>query len=262
MREIQDMTLNVARGLEGLERRLSERSERFAQEFGVLKTPEEAFGIRLTAVPVGDEIGFDRVFRRHQVVEGLEEPWRLIARRKGDSQRTLRANRSIPTQWRPILRGARADVYFNTSSTDRMHDTYREIHCDGLIELGDLSCPEEIRGTTGLYLSPIWLFELLANLIAQADRLRRQAGAPVAEYAIEVEINVRRRPVIVSPDVNSSLSGRLLPRSKKFPRYLLGDAEGVPRLLELFRRDFWNYLGKDFGDEEGSLTIQDWPSQD
>ena len=51
MREIQDMTLNVARGLERLERRLSERAERFSQEFDRLETPEDALGIRLTAAP-------------------------------------------------------------------------------------------------------------------------------------------------------------------------------------------------------------------
>ena len=37
MREIQDLTLNISRGLERLERRLSERSERFHQEFDRLK---------------------------------------------------------------------------------------------------------------------------------------------------------------------------------------------------------------------------------
>ena len=47
MREIQDMTLNVARGLELLEKRLSARSERFEEEFRRLETPENAFGIRL-----------------------------------------------------------------------------------------------------------------------------------------------------------------------------------------------------------------------
>ena len=58
MREIQDMTLNVSRGLERLDRRLSERSERFSREFGrlLLMAPETAFGIRLTSAPVGDEI--------------------------------------------------------------------------------------------------------------------------------------------------------------------------------------------------------------
>ena len=63
MREIQDMTLNVSRGLERLGRQLSERSDRFRQEFECLKPPENAGGIRLTAAPVGDEIRIDRVFR-------------------------------------------------------------------------------------------------------------------------------------------------------------------------------------------------------
>ena len=42
MREIQDMTLNVSRGLERLEKRLSERSKCFLKEFDRLETPEEA----------------------------------------------------------------------------------------------------------------------------------------------------------------------------------------------------------------------------
>ena len=44
MREIQDMTLNVSRGLERLERQLSERSDRFRQEFKRLRTPEKCMG--------------------------------------------------------------------------------------------------------------------------------------------------------------------------------------------------------------------------
>ena len=47
MREIQDMTLNVSRGLERLDKRLSERSKRFKKEFDRLVPHRNAFGIRL-----------------------------------------------------------------------------------------------------------------------------------------------------------------------------------------------------------------------
>ena len=69
MREIQDMTLNVLRGLERLDKRLSERSGRFPEEYKRLETPEDAFRIRVTAAPVGDAIRFDRVFGQGSIIK-------------------------------------------------------------------------------------------------------------------------------------------------------------------------------------------------
>lgn len=56
MREIQDMTLNLSRGLERLEQRLLERSELFKAEFSNLDSPDNAFGLRITATPVRSKI--------------------------------------------------------------------------------------------------------------------------------------------------------------------------------------------------------------
>ena len=86
MREIQDMTLNVARGLERLERRLvGTRSERFfARSLKRLEdSRSDAFGIRLTAVPVSGQKWFDRVFRQRRIAQELVEPWHRILREKG-----------------------------------------------------------------------------------------------------------------------------------------------------------------------------------
>ena len=88
MREIQDMTLNVSRGIEWLERQLLERAKRFRQEFEGLETPKDAWGIRLTAGPVGDEIRIDRVFRQGGVAEEFKEwpgsisTWSIEAHRR------------------------------------------------------------------------------------------------------------------------------------------------------------------------------------
>ena len=78
MREIQDMTLNISRGLERLDKRLSERSERFGEEFNRLTSPEDAFGFRMTAAPVGDEIRFDRVFHQRKIIEKYNVPWHAV----------------------------------------------------------------------------------------------------------------------------------------------------------------------------------------
>lgn len=263
MREIQDMTLNVSRGLERLERRLIERSERFAQEFGVLETPEEAFGIRLTAVPVGEEIRFERVFRRHQPVEGLEEPWHRVCRHIGEERQIQAPFIEAPHNWRPLLRAARAESrYIRDIKRDR-YNCYREIHCDGLIELGFVLDSQVFPERAGVYVPPNQLFVLFANLTAQAHRVRGQAGAPMAEYAIEVETYVRGRDArLMSPTEHylpANISGL---GATKFPRYPMGNRDEIARLLNLFYRDFWNNLGTDIGDESGELVIEGWPSGD
>ena len=253
MRQIQDLTLNISRGLERLERRLSERSERFQHEFERIHEPEKSFGIRATAMPVGDEIRFDRVFRHRRIIEDLSEPWR-----------TLQINPQIhnfhdlePTHWRPILRGARAEYYNQETLTHKLTEhIYREIHCDGLIELGYLSGITE----QDLSVFPDTPLVLFINLITQAHRMRNQASVPMAEYAIDIEIHVRGIPATVSWSHRHGPLGELAPSTIKFPHYSLGDPNEGNYLLNLFYRDFWNSFGKDIGPEENELEILDWTS--
>ncbi|MYB55660.1 MAG: ATP-binding protein [Gemmatimonadetes bacterium] len=260
MRQIQDLTLNISRGLERLEKRLSERSERFQQEFERIHEPEKSFGIRATAMPVGDEIRFDRIFRHRQIIENLCEPWRSVLQRK-DGTRIYDSIDTEPTHWRPILRGARAEYFSEENHPQKVSEQiYREIHCDGLIELGHLSGTYTHQERQILSLSPAYPLVLFANLIAQAHRVRNQAGVPMAEYAVEVEIHVRGVPAIVPWNKYRISSGKLAPGMITFPHYSLGDSDEGNDLLNLFYRDFLNSFGKDIGPEENELEIPDWTS--
>jgi hypothetical protein len=61
MREIQDLTLQVERGLAGIERQFQEQRERFARRFAVYRGRNmHAIGLRATLVPV-TPIYLDRV---------------------------------------------------------------------------------------------------------------------------------------------------------------------------------------------------------
>ena len=277
MREIQDMTLNVSRGLERLERRLSARTELFQREFDRLKNPEIAYGLRFTALPVGEEVRFDRVFREGRLVKDLEEPWHNVRNESATRQLDDHTNYSHirVSPWQPKLRAARQDWYHgddNGPYVNQSVNIYREIHCDGLIELGVVSAFERSDDTNKLLLSPDWLIVFLGNLAIWADRIRNQARAPTAEYALDVEIQAIGRPVMVltgnagpswKPSSSPSLvqtSGTLQPGSIKFPRYSLDDFNEIPALLESFNSDFWNSIGLDIGNAERILAIQDWPS--
>ena len=74
MREIQDMTLNVSRGMERIDKRLEERSERFQRELDRLQTPDDSYGLRLIALPIGEEIRFHRVCDQQGILRHLSTP--------------------------------------------------------------------------------------------------------------------------------------------------------------------------------------------
>lgn len=270
MREIQDMTLNVARGLERLDKRFSERSKRFCEEFGYLKTPDKAFGIRITAMPVGDEIHIAPVFRRGATAEEFREPLRTVSLREGgENPSTLNGEgiiRSYPFS-RPLLRAAREELDSSSLEMKHSYSSYRELHCDGLIETGFVSCGRNPRPLTvseqegDLYLSPKLYIFMFANMLVWANRIRAQAQAPAAEYAFEAEIHAIG--ISASPRVSSfrrGLPGAVLqPGSVKFPRYPLGAGgpDEISQLLALFWRDFWNSLGTDVDSEKLVFTIED-----
>ena len=111
MWEIQDMTLNVSRGMEHFEKRLSARSVRFQNEFNRLESLDSVFGLRFTALPVGEDVQLDRMYHQGGLIEGIKSPWSKVTLKDRRGTRTLdHAMRELPPHyWRPILRGARAE---------------------------------------------------------------------------------------------------------------------------------------------------------
>ena len=250
MREIQDMTLNMSRGLERLEKRLSERSERFPEEFGRLERHENVVGIRLTAVPVVDEIRFERVFQQGQIASELEMTWRTVhAIQQNSNRQELRVPDGVwPSFWRPLLRGARAGGDAFRPDFLPPYFGYREIYCDGLIELGFVSIADE-----KYYLfHPGWPFAMFANLAFWASHVREKAGVPTVEYALAVETrNLGNVGFVASDGIESRLFRPFTSRPRipntKFPTYPLNGPDEIAELLSWFYRDFWNSMGEDGG---------------
>lgn len=256
MREIQDMTLNLSRGLEAINSRLLERSECFPNEFRRLKTPNDAFGIRITAIPIGGEIRLSRVFQKGKIVNGLEMIWHQIEL-KGKTQTSMLKypNTFLNLHWKPTLRAARADPSDGMSTNVPFH-CYQEIHCDGLIELGFVSCKLLDTWRDRQILFPSWPIALFANMAAWADRIRNNSNAPAVEYAIEVEMYaVGETPVEIS-DLDEPPIGTLQVGATIFPRYSLGNYDEIPILLSLLNRDIWHHFGKDISDEENLIGIR------
>ena len=264
MREIQDMTLNVSRGMESFERRLAARSERFQEEIDKLNTPSDSYGMRFTALPVGEEVQFDRVFYQQGIINDLYTPWRTV--RDRNRSRQLEGLFGFPpSYWRPILRGARADIHPPANAYPYIG--YQELHCDGLIELGFAACNQVSS------LDPDLPLVMFANTVVWANHIRSQSSAPMAEYGLEVEIRVTGNSIRVGKPNNYILIAatsvaaaqgdyrevdNLAPKisNVKFPRYSLDGEETPAKLLSIFNQDFWNWLGKYVHSEEGEFEIR------
>ena len=275
MWEVQDMTLNVSRGMEGFKKRLRERSKRFQQEFDNLNAPEESFGIRVTALPVGGDVRFDRVYPMR---EDLLPSWEPVSEKNDDGKnRELDAppNSFLPQylDWQPMLRSTRRSFATPkeeplrmgqvTSSTDVYSFSYQELHCDGTLELGYLSVKEIPRNGLPdqpfeVFFDPDWPLVLLAETIMWATQIRSHSSAPMAEYGLQIEIQCRGEKTVHTRKnrsrPHSSIQDLLLDPKVPihpviFPNYPL-DHEETPaillqKLLQTFNRDFWNCLGKD-----------------
>ncbi|HEX7043570.1 MAG TPA: hypothetical protein VF203_03040 [Burkholderiales bacterium] len=123
----------------------------------------------------------------------------------------------------------------------------REVHCEGLIEY---SIFVRKNDNSPLFLFPSWLMCLVGNALCASERFRQAAGAPSAEYGLELEIqNTGGELPIAMYGGRDPFGRRLGPLPAGdivFPRYSVGAPEEFVRLSILLERDFWHAAGHDF----------------
>ena len=261
MREIQDMTLNVSRGLQKIEKAFSVRAENLETEFAHLRDPAKAFGLRITAVPMGDEITFQQVYQYHNNPPDLNSNWQRInlVRENGEIEEVREYPVIRPRFWRPMLRAARADTsnWFQNRMNRPKHNGYKEIHCDGLVELGFVA--SDVIQYYDNYLSPNLPIVLMANLLVQIDRLKLQAGVPTMEYAVEMQLHAERQVIINNPGPEfGDAVGIYEPSSLTFPRISVRSKDETSDLLSLVQRDFYNMVGADIDNRSFTWKLQDY----
>ena len=240
MREIQDITLNLSRGRERLERQLKARSELFEKEFDRLTTPDDAWGIRATAAPVNDDLRFNSVYG----VTELCTPWHEVSLVSENGREIPLGFPSFHPNWRPRLRAARGEYSSGSDTVD--FNIYREIHCDGSIEIGLVYCERLPIGTQSvLKLFPSWPVAVFANLSIWANAVRNRASSPSSEYAIDIDVIIRSDYVSVMGYGSGAWQQGTLNHSTKYPQYSLGEPSEIPKLISKFERDFWNSIGLD-----------------
>ena len=266
MREIQDMTLNVSRGLQRVDDELSRRSDAFSREFRRLQTPDDGYGWRFTAMPVADDVWTgQRLITDGNLNERFRPPAVRVYREASDQKQPRmlkgldRIYRSSHGTWIPRLRAAQWEYLIGPSSASAFI-SYRELHCNGMIELGFLSIhgkDDDRRSGHSWRLHYAVPAVEFATVALWADHVRTEAGAPGAEYVIDVEIETKGTCTLINvDDLYGEPFGSLGTGSTPFPRYSLGDQAEIPSLLNGFEHDFLNTFGEDPTNELGGLTIE------
>ena len=246
MRQIQDLTFNVARGLGEVERRLTELGQAFRTWSGMHSVPDGVMrgAVRATCVPTDRSVYAERVHGVEQI-RPLQRNLRVRARAAGG---LIQLNFPFNVHdWRPVLRG--------TIAADVQDDSRQRIgvYCDGSIcyeyAFDARSAPKnpssEMPGYTYRLLLD-GLFPVYVNAVESAHRFRAHAGGPAVEYAMEIEIFASAPlPVMPLGGAYPRAAGMLPAGVNSYPRYSVGAPESWPGLYALMWRDFWNSIGID-----------------
>jgi hypothetical protein len=245
MREIQDLTFAVKRGLDGIAERLNAQSELF-RNWANIKRVSETTGrtaLRVTVTPSTAELFVDRV---HSIAEitPTNQRWRLLLHGTREKQAELHAHFG---NWRPILRGTECLIEGN----EERHRI--QLNCDGTISYA------HARDAALVYkvathpfdrplVHPITVFAMLLNAFDTAERFRAYAGAQAAEYAVDFEIVITHRlPLMYWRDDYAETAGMLEAGSLRFPTYSLQGRDTWNDLLTLIARDLYDAAGSPVG---------------
>lgn len=250
MREIQDLTLHVERGLADIEARFRSRQIDFRKKLDAFKGESMfAFGIRVTLQPL-NPIRVDRIHRNEAAKPPLLSFRVTIGKNSSDVSLPIYSY----SDWKPILRGSRDDAGDNELSLTR------EVFEDGLIQYSLLV---KQHGHTPLCLYPAWFAALVGNALCSANRFRLAAGAPHVEFGFELEILNDGGLLTVGLYGGNDFGRRLGPLpagDHLFPRYSIGSTDEFQNLVRIIEQDFWNACGHDWGEE--SLLVMNFSSDE
>lgn len=223
MREIQDLTLQVERGLASLEQQFAGSARRF--DDNCRQSPIK-LGLRGTAIPM-TPLSVD-VPNDTKISPFFKQFKGTFGQREVDVSIPL-----SPHNFRAILRGVRA-----TDSRSDETSVSVEIKSSGSIELIFLRPRRE-----NLALPATWFAGLACNALSILDYIRQSAGAPGTEYGLELAVYAASQTPILAYDGDGLGGSTWNVGFVTFPRYSVRDRTQFADIVELVDRDFWNAAG-------------------
>jgi hypothetical protein len=155
----------------------------------------------------------------------------------------------------PILRGARRTERYSYAK-DRSGGTFGEVIATEIRESGVVTITMKTANENPLGVSTRWILGEVANVLRVVARVRRLAGVPDAEYAMEIDIRIddHHTPNTTAMPAETTFGLGLLNeeirhsaevfRSLTLPRYAVGDESMFSEVLKTVLRDLYNAIGR------------------
>lgn len=245
MREIQDLTFSVRRGLDAIAERLNAHAQAFHTWADAMPLSEgkARAAVRVTLTPSTADLMIDRV---HSIAEvtPVNQKWALLL---GGNRKKEAELYSFFSDWKPVLRGTECSIQ---DEDERQHV---RLSCDGTINYefirnGSLTggVPTSPFGQANVH--PIIVVAMILNAFETAERFRAYAGAQAVEYAVDVEILVSHRlPLLYWRHDWPETAGALAAGQLRLPTYSLQGRETWNELLTLIVRDLYDAAGSAAG---------------
>ena len=267
MREIQDLTIEKARGMARVDQAFAAQQENYL----LVRIPEsedlKEIGFRITLVPLSRPLAIDRpyahedLFRRQPSVMGSFAGGGSLGLRAIDRDSLGRT--TSPPQ--PILRGGQRLWQWHFLKQFEHHEKrYHEIALVEVLGNGTVDIiVKSNRAPPGL--SMHWILTEAANAFRIVERTRLLGGNPDAEYVMEIELRFDARVTGRFPgefhlgllSQEDNFTGVLGPYPLLLPRYLVGPRETFPVLLKAVMNDLNNAVRREHEDDFEFDPIED-----
>ena len=229
MREIQDLTLNLSRGMDLIEKRFN-KSRQVLDKIIKFRKPGSFYSIRISAQPISTELDISNVFTKeecHPVFESVS-----LVPESGEAKQMPFPIKSL--QIKPTLRGVTcldSDKYLFLQFT-----TYESGQVEYFL-INDKPYEEKILFFPG------WLITLCGNCLKTIENVRNYVGGLNIEYGMEIEIitkgNIPIQGYWNDPYVFASLSDETI----EFPHYSVRDKNEFGEICSQLDQDLWYSRG-------------------
>ncbi|MCY3626696.1 MAG: ATP-binding protein [Gammaproteobacteria bacterium] len=240
--ELQNRLRNGSPTTNRVAEKLQERHEKFLAEFDSLSTPNQAFGVRVTGVPVIDQRFVDNLFDDDNINANFTPaPIPECVRAWGNLLQGLYGN------FQNRYRGAREDTIRSQETVDRF--SYCEVSEYGLLEFGFL-CSSEFYTSSDSKIEPVWLVNMFGQMLTWVNKYREALKQYELIYEVEVEIVPRDTPLRLGTNDEiqrgfdedhekmNGIDSRL--RHFAFPTYSFGKNDSIELLVQEFHKDLMN----------------------
>lgn len=268
MREIQDLTIEKARGMARVDQAFAARQANYL----LVRIPESedlrAIGFRITLVPLSRPLAIDRPYAHEDLFERQSSVMGSFA---GGGWHGLHAiDRNSPGHTtsppQPILRGGQRVWRWHFAKGAPNHEKrYNEIARVEVYGDGDVDIIVKSDYADPAGLSMHWILAEAANAFRIVERTRLLGGNPDAEYVMEIELRYDARIRGRFPGEfhlgllgqKDRFTGVLGPEPLLLPRYAVGPRETFPILLKAVMNDLNNAVGHPHQDDFEFDPIED-----